>query len=151
MKVITIKICWLNKNISTDLAVPSYQTAGSSGLDIRAAVEYETHLNPQEIVIIPTGFALEIPEGYEGQIRPRSGLAVTHGVTLINSPGTIDSDYRGEIKVPLINHGKVPFAIKRGERIAQLVFAEVCRVSLQETENLDYTQRGDGGFGHTGR
>lgn len=119
-------------------------------MDVYAAVTADTELTPGEITLIPTGFAVAIPEGYEIQVRPRSGLAVKHGVTIINSPGTIDSDYRGEVKVGLVNLGKKPFVICRGDRIAQLVLAPVVVAKWHETDQLDITERGTGGFGHTG-
>ncbi len=147
-----VKICWLDKNAQKSGFLPKHQTEGSAGMDICAAVQEDVVLKTGEITMIPTGFALEIPDGYEAQIRPRSGLAAKYGITLINSPGTIDADYRGEIKIPLINHGKENFLIHRGERIAQLIIAPVCRVHLAEVEILaDNTERGKGGFGHTGR
>jgi dUTP pyrophosphatase len=125
-------------------------TAGASGLDLPAAVAGEITLAPGEIRLIPTGLVMAIPEGYEGQIRPRSGLALKHGISLINSPGTIDSDYRGEIGLPLINLGPAPYTIRRGDRVAQLVIQEVCRVELRLTSDLEATVRGGGGFGHSG-
>ncbi|MCK9176004.1 MAG: dUTP diphosphatase [Desulforhopalus sp.] len=132
------------------LSLPQYQTAGAAGMDICAAVEGSVVLQPGEIALISTGFAMAIPGGFEVQIRPRSGLAVKHGITLINSPGTIDSDYRGEVKVPLINHGRTPFTLRRGDRIAQMVVASVVRAVVVEVSELDSTDRGTGGFGHTG-
>ncbi|MBI2718464.1 MAG: dUTP diphosphatase [Rhizobiales bacterium] len=131
------------------LPLPAYETKGAAGLDLRAAEARV--LKPGERCLMPTGFAIALPEGYEAQVRPRSGLAVKHGVTVLNSPGTIDSDYRGEIKVPLINHGTDDFAIARGDRIAQMVVAAVARVSWEETPGLDDTARGAGGFGSSGR
>jgi dUTP pyrophosphatase len=133
-----------------DLPLPGAMTAGASGLDLPAAVEEEVTLAPGEIRLIPTGLALAIPLGYEGQIRPRSGLALKHGIGLINSPGTIDSDYRGEIGLPVINLGPVPYTIRRGDRVAQLVIQEVCRVELRLTPDLEATERGARGFGHSG-
>lgn len=132
------------------LSLPQYQTAGAAGMDICAAVEGSVVLQPGEIALISTGFAMAIPGGFEVQIRPRSGLAVKHGITLINSPGTIDSDYRGEVKVPLINHGRTSFTLRRGDRIAQMVVASVVRAVVVEVSALDSTDRGTGGFGHTG-
>ena len=132
------------------LSLPQYQTAGAAGMDICAAVEGSVVLQPGEILLIPTGFSMAIPGGFEVQIRPRSGLAVKHGITLINSPGTIDSDYRGEVKVPLINHGRTSFTLRRGDRIAQMVVASVVRAVVVEVSALDSTDRGTGGFGHTG-
>ena len=137
-----------------DLPAPAYATPGSAGLDLCAAVESDVVLRPGERALIPTGFALAIPPGYEGQVRPRSGLALHAGVTLVNSPGTIDADYRGEVAVILVNLGAEPFRLRRGERIAQLVIAPVVQPVLKEVgsaEELGPTTRGAGGFGHTGR
>lgn len=132
------------------LPLPARGSAGSSGFDLRACVECELEIKPAESMLIPTGFCLEIPPGYEGQVRPRSGLALEEGVTVLNSPGTIDSDYRGEVGVILINHGSRSFTVSRGDRIAQLVFCRICRPVLEESDDLDRTTRGEGGFGHTG-
>jgi dUTP pyrophosphatase len=131
------------------LALPSYATPGSAGMDLRAAESLT--LEPGARALVATGIAIALPEGYEAQVRPRSGLAVKHGVTVLNSPGTVDSDYRGEIKVPLINHGKEDFAITRGDRIAQMVIAAVTTVQLVEVATLDETARGSGGFGSSGK
>ncbi|MCD6384186.1 dUTP diphosphatase [Candidatus Sumerlaeota bacterium] len=133
-----------------DLPLPGYATAGSSGVDLVAAVHKSVTIMPGEVVSVPTGLCLEFPAGYEAQIRPRSGLARDFGVTVLNSPGTIDSDYRGEIKVVLINLGKEPFTIKRGDRIAQMVFAQVEKAEITEVAELTPTKRGQNGFGHTG-
>lgn len=133
-----------------DLPLPAYETAGSAGMDIRAAIDSVMDLAPGAIVRVPTGWSLEVPEGFEMQIRPRSGLAVKHGVTLPNSPATIDSDYRGEIIVGLVNLGAEVFRIEPGMRIAQMVLARVPRVEWQEVETLAPSARGAGGFGHTG-
>ncbi len=135
------------------LPLPSYQSAGAAGLDLLAALPPGTKasLPPGGRQLIPTGLAVAIPQGYEGQVRPRSGLALKAGVTVLNAPGTIDSDYRGEIGVILINHGQAPFDIARGERIAQLVFAPVVQARLFATQDLEATQRGANGFGSTGR
>ena len=133
-----------------DLALPSYETAGSSGMDLRAAVREKTVLNPGDIMLIPTGLAVAVPQGFEAQIRPRSGLALNHGIGMVNAPGTIDSDYRGEIRLILINWGQDPFEIKRGDRIAQMVVTRVSRAELVETKDLEQTSRGSGGFGHSG-
>lgn len=130
------------------LPLPAYMTPGSAGMDLVAAVEGETILNPGERLLVPTGLALALPDGYEAQIRPRSGLAWKYGVTLLNSPGTIDADYRGEIFLLLVNLGQEPFVIKRGDRLAQMVVAPYLTVSWQE-EELNETPRGEGGFGHT--
>ena len=132
-----------------ELDLPRYETSGAAGMDLRAAAE--TYIESGERALVPTGIALAIPPGYEGQIRPRSGLAKKQGLTVLNSPGTIDSDYRGEVKVLLINLGHGPVQIHPGDRIAQIVFATVERVSLVEVRELGYTQRGDGGFGSTGK
>ena len=132
-----------------DLPLPRYMTEHSAGMDICAAVEQEITILPDRRDIIPTGIAIALPAGYEAQIRPRSGLALKHGITLINSPGTIDSDYRGEIKLLMINHGADPFVVKRGDRMAQLVIQRVCRVQWQRQGALSETKRGHGGFGHT--
>ena len=133
------------------LAPPEPATAGSAGVDLSAAVSGDVVIGPGERVLVPTGFAIELPEGYEAQVRPRSGLALRHGITLPNAPGTIDADYRGEIKVILMNLGEAAFTVERGERIAQLVVAPVSRVVWAEVSELGEAQRGDGGFGHTGR
>jgi dUTP pyrophosphatase len=133
--------------------LPAYQTAGAAGMDLCACPEdgAQQVLLPGARALVPTGLAVAIPDGYEGQVRPRSGWAFKHGVTVLNSPGTIDSDYRGEVKILLINHGDAPFTIAPGDRIAQLVVAQVTRITLCEVETLDDTARGAGGFGHTGR
>lgn len=132
-----------------DIELPRYMTAHAAGMDVRAAVSESEILQPGEWKKIPAGFAISLPEGYEVQIRPRSGLAMEFGVTLLNAPGTIDADYRGEIGIILINHGKNPFEIKRGDRIAQMIIQPVCRGYWEESEILDMTARGAGGFGHT--
>jgi dUTP pyrophosphatase len=131
-----------------DLPLPAYMSDGASGMDLLAAVE--TVVPPGERVHVPTGVHVAIPPGFEAQIRPRSGLALHHGVTLLNSPGTIDADYRGEIGVILINLGKDPFAVRRGDRIAQMVIAPVSKAKLTETDDLPGSDRDKGGFGHTG-
>lgn len=132
------------------LELPRYQTEGSSGFDLLAACDSDLILQPGERKLIPTGISLAIPQGYEAQIRPRSGLAIKQGVTLLNTPGTIDSDYRGEIQVIIINLGQSPFVVTRGMRIAQCVIASVIKASLLPADNLGATSRGAGGFGHTG-
>lgn len=136
---------------ATDLPLPSYQTEGSAGVDLYAAVREPLTLQPGERALVPTGIRIALPPGYEAQVRPRSGLAIRHGIGMVNAPGTIDSDYRGEIQVILINLGQEPFTIRRGERIAQLVIAPVMRVEWERVPELPPTPRGDGGFGHTGR
>jgi dUTP pyrophosphatase len=132
-----------------DIELPRYMTAHASGMDVRAAVSESEIILPGEWKKISAGFAVSLPEGYEAQIRPRSGLAMEFGVTVLNAPGTIDADYRGEIGIILINHGKKPFAIKRGDRIAQMVIQPVCKGLWEESHLLDMTVRGPGGFGHT--
>lgn len=136
-----------------DLPLPAYGTPGAAGLDLRAAVPEDepVTLRPGERKLIPTGLSIAVPEGYEAQVRPRSGLAVKHGITCLNTPGTIDSDYRGEVHALLINHGSEPFEVRRGERIAQMVIARYERAVWREVETLAETERGAGGFGSTGR
>ncbi|MDR9854594.1 dUTP diphosphatase [Paenibacillus sp. VCA1] len=134
-----------------DVKLPEKMSAGASGYDLYAAVEEPVVLQPGERKLIPTGFALAMPEGLEAQVRPRSGLALKHGITCLNTPGTIDADYRGEVKVLLINLGQEPFAIARNERIAQMVFQEVPQIRIEQVETLSETVRGAGGFGHTGK
>ena len=131
--------------------LPQYMTAHSAGMDLFASLEKEVTLAPGERHLIPTGIAIALPEGYEAQVRPRSGLALKHGVTLLNTPGTVDADYRGEIGCIMINLGEEPFIVKDGDRIAQLVVSEVDRAELQEVEELPESARGEGGFGHTGQ
>ncbi len=135
------------------LALPAYETALYAGMDLRAAVPEDEPMSvaPGQRVLAPTGLTIALPAGYEAQIRPRSGLALKHGITCLNTPGTIDADYRGEVKVILINLGQEPFVIKRGERIAQMIVAPVTRATLDVVEQLDETRRGGGGFGSTGR
>lgn len=134
-----------------NLPLPRYATAHSAGMDISAAVDQDVVLKPGSTVLIPTGFAIALPEGYEAQIRPRSGLAIKNGIGILNSPGTIDADYRGEVKIILSNFGKEDFVVRRGERIAQMVIAQHERGEWIEADRLDDTERGAGGFGHTGR
>lgn len=131
-------------------ALPSYESDHASGMDLRARVESPVVLKPFQRSLVPTGIAVSIPVGYEAQVRPRSGLAIKSGVTLLNSPGTIDADYRGEVKVILINLGDEDFVISKGDRIAQMIIQQVVRCRWEEVESLDDTARGDGGFGHTG-
>ena len=133
-----------------DLPLPQYQTAAAAGMDLRAAVVAPLVLAPGQRVLVPTGLKIALPPGYEAQIRPRSGLALRYGITVLNSPGTVDPDYRGEVQVILANLGTEPFCINRGDRIAQLVVAPVARVLWQPVEDLEDTARGEGGFGHTG-
>ncbi len=132
------------------LPLPRYETEEAAGMDLRAAIEEEMVLQPGERALVPTGLRLALPPGYEAQIRPRSGLAIRHGITVINAPGTIDADYRGSVCVGLVNLSQTPFVIRRGDRIAQLVVAPVSRASLVVVTELDDTPRGEGGFGHTG-
>ncbi len=134
-----------------DLPLPAYQTHGASGLDLYAAVDGEVVLNPGEIKLISTGIRISIPYGYEGQVRPRSGVALKHGIGLLNSPGTIDSDYRGVIGVIFFNFSKIPFSVKRGDRIAQLVISRVEKASFLISEELGATERNSNGFGSTGK
>lgn len=133
-----------------DLPLPAQASPGSSGFDLRAAIDDEVVIRPGERLLVPTGLVLEIPPGWEGQVRPRSGLALRHGVGILNAPGTIDSDYRGEVGVILVNLGEAPFSLKRGDRIAQLVIVQVERVEWEEAELLEDSGRGAGGFGSTG-
>jgi dUTP pyrophosphatase len=144
--MISVKIVRLGHG--RDLPLPAYETAGAAGMDLRAAEAIT--LAPGARCLMPAGIAIALPEGFEAQVRPRSGLAVKHGITVLNAPGTIDCDYRGEVKVPLINHGDRPFEIARGDRIAQMVIAPVTRASWAEVETLDSTERGAGGFGSSG-
>lgn len=133
------------------IPLPDYVTSGSAGMDIRAALKQDLIIKPGQIELVPTNLSVEIPIGYEIQVRPRSGLAVKHGIGVLNSPGTIDSDYRGEIKIILINFSKEEFKISSGDRIAQLVLSRVYVAQVEESKDLNNSQRGEGGFGHTGR
>ncbi len=135
---------------SEDIPLPRYMTPHASGMDIHAAVTEDVVLNPGETKLIPTGISIAIPEGFEGQVRPRSGLALRHGVSVLNTPGTIDADYRGEVGVILINLGKDPFVVKRGDRIAQLTVNKVYQARLELASDLTGTERNEGGFGHSG-
>ena len=147
MEKIELKI---KKADDYDLSLPVYETEGASGMDIRAWIEDDIILGPGDIKLVPTGISISVPLGYEAQIRPRSGLALKHGIGLVNSPGTIDSDYRGEIGIIMANFGKEPFIIRRGDRIAQMVIAKIYHARILEVDDLDSTARGDGGFGHSG-
>ena len=147
MEKVTVTIQRLPGN--EDLPLPRYMTEHAAGLDVFAAVGQEVSIFPGQREMIPTGLAIALPEGYEAQIRPRSGIAWKHGVTLVNAPGTIDADYRGEIGILLINHGDQPFVVRRGDRIAQMIVQRVCRVQWDVQPELNPTGRGDGGFGHT--
>jgi dUTP pyrophosphatase len=146
---LTIRISRIPPNAG-DVPLPQYATEGSAGMDICAVVADDVTLQPGETALIPTGFSVEIPRGYEAQIRPRSGLAIKHQIGILNSPGTIDSDYRGEVKIILSNFGKNAFTVKRGDRIAQMVIGSYSKVAWNEVDALDTTTRGAGGFGHTG-
>lgn len=138
------------RSFAEDIPHPTKGSELAAGYDLRAAIDQPLVLSPGARALVPTGVAIALPAGFEGQVRPRSGLAVSHGVTVLNAPGTIDSDYRGEIKVVLINHGDSDFTIQRGDRIAQLVFAQLARLEIRLVAELDDTLRGDGGFGSTG-
>ena len=140
----------LIKRLSNKVIIPKYETSGSSGMDICAYLESEVEIKPGEKALIPTGFALSIPKNFEIQIRPRSGLAIKKGIGVLNTPGTIDSDYRGEIKVILVNLGKDKFIVENGLRIAQMVLSPVVKAKLKEVKQLEETTRGSGGFGSTG-
>lgn len=133
------------------IGAPEYQSEHAAGMDLVAAIDREVEIAPGEVVAVPTGLRLEIPVGYEGQVRPRSGLAAKHAIGVPNAPGTIDADYRGEVKVLLVNLGRSPYRVQRGDRIAQLVIAPVVRAAIEVVASLTTTARGDGGFGHTGR
>ncbi|OOP55231.1 MAG: deoxyuridine 5'-triphosphate nucleotidohydrolase [Candidatus Brocadia carolinensis] len=146
----TLKIKVMRKPGCEDLPLPCYMSEAASGMDLYAAVEKSVLMERSEIKLIPTGIHIELPRGYEAQVRPRSGLALKHGLTLVNTPGTIDSDYRGEIGIILCNLGKDTFTVERGMRIAQLVIQPVTRAELIEVERLEESSRGIGGFGHTG-
>lgn len=146
MKKIAVNIVNTSNN-----SLPSYATPGSAGMDLRASLNETIVLQPMERQLVPTGLFVELPVGYEAQVRPRSGLAINHGITCLNSPGTIDSDYRGELKVILINLGNEPHAIKNGDRIAQMIISRVEQVELLQVNSLTITERGEGGFGHTGK
>lgn len=148
MEAITVKV--RQSPPGSDVSLPRYMTDNAAGMDVFAAVSDDEVVLPGERKIIPTGIEISLPPGYEAQIRPRSGLALRCGVTILNSPGTIDADYRGEIKIIIINHGTKPFTVRRGDRIAQMVVQPVCRVCWSLSSGLDDTGRGSGGFGHTG-
>ncbi|MCI5161406.1 MAG: dUTP diphosphatase [Candidatus Electrothrix sp. AX5] len=150
MALIDVQFCWLDPDSCRDLSLPAYATKQAAGMDAAAAIAEDSVLQPGEIKLFPTGFAIALPEGFEIQVRPRSGLAIKHGVTVVNAPGTIDADYRGEVKIGLINLGNAPFTVQRGDRIAQLILAPVCQAQLQQVQALGKTERGHGGFGHTG-
>jgi dUTP pyrophosphatase len=146
---ISLQIEWLDHG--KGLETPSYESAAAAGMDIRVALDEPVTLEPGERTLLPTGFRMALPEGYEAQIRPRSGLAYKHGITMLNTPGTIDADYRGEVKVLAINLGQEPYTIHRGDRMAQMVIAPVNQASVKVVTSLDETERGSGGFGSTGK
>lgn len=148
---LTIELLRIRPDDDSDIPLPQYMTSQSAGMDIYAAIKKDLLLEKGEISLIPTGFAIAIPEGFEAQIRPRSGLAVKHGIGLINSPGTIDSDYRGEVMIPAINLGNKNYIVKRGDRIAQMIIKRVYHARIEVVEQLDTTIRDTGGFGHTGK
>jgi len=150
MTTINLEIKRISDKFS-DIKLPHYATSGSAGMDVRAAIDNDLVIQAGKVVLVPTNLSVAIPEGYEIQVRPRSGLAAKHGIGLLNSPGTIDSDYRGEIKVILFNFSDVDFTVKRGDRIAQFVLAKVTKANLVEVQELTDTERGSGGFGHTGK
>src|ERR1035437_746247 len=150
MENINIKIKRISEEYN-DVPLPEYATEGSAGMDIRAAIKEPLIIKIGEVVIVPTNLSIEIPPGYEIQVRPRSGLAAKYGIGILNSPGTVDSDYRGEIKIILINFGKEDFTIQKSERIAQLIISNVVRADLSEENSLNESKRGSGGFGHTGK
>jgi dUTP pyrophosphatase len=150
MQSVPIQFLWLEPENSRDLDLPIYHSELAAGMDVSAAVRAPLVINPGEVKLIGTGFAVALPPGYELQVRPRSGLAVRHSISIINSPGTIDADYRGEVKIGLINLGDRSYTVNRGDRIAQLVLAPVFRATITVVDDLDKTDRQDGGFGHTG-
>jgi dUTP pyrophosphatase len=147
---ITVKFKRLSEEFD-NIPLPTYSTSGSAGMDIRAAIKETVKLKPMEVELISTNLSVEIPEGFEIQVRPRSGLAAKHGIGILNSPGTIDSDYRGEVKIILINFSKEEFIIQPGDRIAQIILSKVYKARLEETEELNNSKRGEGGFGHSGK
>ena len=148
MEIIRVKIKKSSGN--EDIPLPNYMSPNASGMDLHAAVQEETILNPGEIKLISTGISVALPPGFEAQVRPRSGLALKHGVSVLNTPGTIDADYRGEVGIILINLGKTPFVVKRGDRIAQMIITKVYHARLEISSDLSPTERNEGGFGHTG-
>lgn len=150
MQKVTIKVKRISEQYN-DIPLPEYETTGASGMDIRAAIDDELIIKSGSYGLVPTNLSVEIPKGYEIQVRGRSGLAVRHGIGILNAPGTIDSDYRGEIKIILFNFGQQDFVIKRGDRIAQLVLSKVNFINWETTEKISKSKRGKGGFGHTGK
>lgn len=150
-QTIPLSLRWLDPEQDADLPLPRYHSELAAGMDVAAAVRQPLAIAPGDIQLVPTGFAVAVPPGFEMQVRPRSGLAIKHGITVINSPGTIDADYRGEVKIGLINLGSRTFTVNRGDRIAQLVLAPVSRALIETVTELNDTGRGAGGFGHSGR
>ncbi len=150
MQAVTVAFSWIDAEQAVGLSLPVYATDLAAGMDVGAAIDEPLLIEPGDIRLVPCGFAVAIPDGFEMQVRPRSGLAVKHGVTVINAPGTIDADYRGEIKVGLVNFGRTSFTVRRGDRIAQLILAPVVRAVFSVQSELEQTVRGGGGFGHTG-
>ncbi len=146
----TVKVSIKRSPSALDLGLPAYQSDGASGLDLSADVAEDVILAPGDIKLIPTGISVSIPKGFEAQIRPRSGLALKHGITLVNTPGTVDSDYRGVISLVVTNLGREPYTVKRGQRLAQMVIHEVIRAEIEEVRELEGSPRAHGGFGHTG-
>jgi dUTP pyrophosphatase len=144
----TVQFCF--QRLSPLATLPHYQTEHAAGMDLHAALESAVEVQPGDIELVPCGFAMAIPPGFEAQVRPRSGLSTKHGISMPNAPGTIDSDYRGEVKIPLINLGRVPFTVEPGMRIAQMVICPVIRAEIEEVDSLEETMRGAGGFGSTG-
>jgi len=149
-QTLNIKFLRLRPELDADIPIPEYMTPHAAGMDLCAAINSDLILKQKEISLIPTGFAICLPNGFEAQIRPRSGLAIKHGIGIINSPGTIDADYRGEIMIALINLGNQDYTVHRGDRIAQMIVNAICRVKVNITNTLDQTDRNAGGFGHTG-
>jgi dUTP pyrophosphatase len=147
---VTLRVLIQHLPHARDLPLPAHATAGSAGLDLLAAIEADMEIQPGKRAGVPTGIAIALPDGYEAQVRPRSGLALNNGITLLNAPGTIDSDYRGEIRAILINHGDTPFRVTRGMKIAQMIISKYEQVVFQETDELPASERGAGGFGSTG-
>jgi dUTP pyrophosphatase len=147
---VTVRVAVTRAPEGEGLPLPGYATAGAAGMDLHAAVAGDLILQPGERALVSTGLRIALPLGYEAQVRPRSGLAIRHGITMLNTPGTIDEDFRGVLSVILINHGQEPFRVQRGDRIAQMVVAPVVRAAWDEVEELPATERGEGGFGHTG-
>lgn len=151
MQFVDVEFTWLEPEKSQDLSLPRYHSELASGMDVAAAIEEPVTLEPGDIKLIPSGFAIALPPAYELQVRPRSGLAIKHGIAIVNAPGTIDADYRGEIRIGLVNLSRESYTINRGDRIAQLILAPVCHARLKVVESLEETKRGAGGFGHTGK